>query len=211
MARQPSNAVLHLAGSSGSELPQDEVRRLELGDLVLPSGRIIVSDPTPGLIGEPLERRVGPGSYPVLVFAIEHWNAFAVLRFSNAGVTRWEFARSEREELGYSLGCSVDSGFAGFMDADTRVLVERRHELAQGDPEYFGYVMDVLMDGFVDEQAGIHTPIEGDPRNVAAFASGLGDGLYPVLWGLDDTGAPAVLLCDFQVIRDPGDMTAAPE
>ncbi len=202
---QDISAVLDLVELTEAELLARGMERSDVGQLFLPSGRLIVSDPTPGLIGEPLMRVAEPGRYRTTLYKRDGWNAFAVVRFSDRPVTNWELARVVGEERynfgpGKFLGCAVDSGFAGFMDAETSALIEQRWENEQENTQPWGYVGILMDDVATDDEAGIHHPLEGDPRNVAVFKSGFGDGSYPVLWGLDEAGTAALLLCDFQVI-----------
>ncbi|NJK95710.1 MAG: DUF4241 domain-containing protein [Bacteroidales bacterium] len=41
-------------------------------------------------------------------------------------------------------------------------------------------------------------------HNIIMFSSGLGDGLYPAYWGLDENGKPIKLLVDLLVIERLG-------
>lgn len=210
MAGKPAGErlVFRLAEAADSELAAHDLRRADLGQLYLPTGRLLICDPTPGMSdSEPLERAVAPGRYLVSAFAHEDRNAFALLRFSTERIARWETAPIELivdggESSRYSGGCIVDSGFAGFMDMETHSLIDLRDNAEQDDnPDYEGYIFDVLLESFFDEEAGLHCPIKGDPRNVAAFTSGYGDGEYPAFWGLDAADSPVLLLCDFLVIE----------
>ncbi len=210
MAGEPAGErrVLRLAEAADSELAAHDLRQAGLGQLYLPSGRLLVRDPTPGMSGpKPLKRSVMPGGYLVSAFAHEDRNAFALLRLSMERIARWETAPVEWIVDGsnsphYSGGCIVDSGFAGFMDMETQDLIDLRDNAEQdNNPDYEGYIFDVFLESFSDEEAGLHCPIKGDPRNVAAFTSGYGDGEYPVFWGLDVADSPVLLLCDFLVVE----------
>lgn len=207
MSEEPQDisAVLELVELTDAELLARGIERRDVGQLFLPSGRLIVSDPTPGLIGAPLTRAAEPGRYPATLYKRDGWNAFAVVRFSDRPVTNWELARVVGEEKynfgpGKFYGCAVDSGFAGFMDVETPALIEQRWEKEQENPDPWGYVATLMEDFTTDDEAGIHHPIAGDPRNVAVFKSGFGDGSYPVLWGFDEAGNAALVLCDFRVV-----------
>ena len=70
-----------------------------------------------------------------------------------------------------------------FMDADAqKVLLEANLEL--GYENWLEYY-----------------PEESNPLNVAMFASGHGDGMYPSFWGLNASGRVACLITDFQVLE----------
>jgi hypothetical protein len=176
-----------------------------LGDLVLPTGQIVASDP---FIADdlPFTRGVAPGRYPVLV-NVARINtdcrvAYAILRFSGERPVRWEMAlypehdpatRGEDEFSGYG----VDSGAGCFIDAGAvRILVERS-TMDNGDNQDLG---DLMAKTYVDTWSWANYVLDPDTgANVIAFSSGWGDGVYPSFWGLDKTGAPVCLVTDFRV------------
>jgi hypothetical protein len=132
--------------------------------------------------------------------------AAAALAITDAVPTRWEPAN-------YRLGGNrekyfrVDAGLACFMDASTRELLNDAMDRFDARYPQGNYYDDCLAPEFalsVDpawpHRAGnwaMHHPVPGDPRNVAMFASGLGDGLYAARWGLERRDLPARLVVDF--------------
>jgi hypothetical protein len=178
-----------------------------LGDLVLPTGQIVASDP---FIADdpPYTRGVAPGRYPVLVnvalINTDSRVAYAILRFSGQRPVQWEMARypkhdpatpGENEFSGYG----VDSGAGCFIDAGAvRILVERT--AADG-----GENQDLtqrMAETYVDTWSWVNYVLDPDTgANVIAFSSGWGDGVYPSFWGLDETGAPVCLVTDFRVFQ----------
>ncbi|HEY0152344.1 MAG TPA: DUF4241 domain-containing protein [Longimicrobium sp.] len=178
-----------------------------LGDLVLPTGQIVASDP---FIADdpPYTRGVAPGRYPVLVnvalINTDSRVAYAILRFSRQRPVQWEMARypkhdpatpGENEFSGYG----VDSGAGCFIDAGAvRILVERT--AADG-----GENQDLtqrMAETYVDTWSWVNYVLDPDTgANVIAFSAGWGDGVYPSFWGLDETGAPVCLLTDFRVFQ----------
>lgn len=181
------------------ELASLGIEKISLGELVMTSGRLIVGDPLPGMIGNPLARVVAPGTYPVSLFRHGDWNAFVVLRFSGRQIANWALATDESGSSD-SVG-NVGSGFASFMDAETQLLVEERDKGEQhSNPDYSDYLFGALFKDLPSEAGGVHLPDPGDKRNVVVFASGYGDGSYPAFWGLDTDGGVAAILCDLKVI-----------
>lgn len=192
-------SATRFVGLPEHELAPLGIEKIDLGELVMSSGRLIVGDPLPGLIGDPLARIVAPGAYPVTLFRHGDWNAYAVVKFSESQISSWELATDESGSS--ELVGNVDSGFASFMDAETRQLIERRDQREQQfNPDYSDYLFGALFMDLPSEAGGIHLPDPQDKRNVVVFSSGFGDGSYPVWWGLDSRGEVAAILCDLQVI-----------
>lgn len=196
---------------------QWHVRLLPAGDLVLPSGRIIATDPcyldrpddTP-----PFVRTIPPGCYPVWLALARKasdapWAervACMVLHLSDGPAVQWEPALRPDERLAelpprHFYGHGVDSGNACFVDAAV---------IAGLDPEMR---RELYTDGVVGahERAGwhtrfVHVPIPGSSAaNLIACSSGYGDGFYPSWWGIDETGDPCTLATDFFVLVEEVD------
>lgn len=188
------------------------VRPVPAGELVLPSGRIIATDPcyltrlddTP-----PFGRTVPPGCYPVWIALARKasdapWAervACMVLQLSEGPAVQWEPALRPGERLvdlppGHCYGHGVDSGNACFVDAAA---------IAGLDP---AMRRALYLDGVVRsyERTGwrtrfVHVPLPGQASaNVIACSSGYGDGFYPSWWGIDETGDPCALATDFFVL-----------
>lgn len=185
------------------------VRPVPAGELVLPSGRIIATDPcyltrlddTP-----PFVRTVSPGPYPVWLALARKardapWAervACMVLQLSEGPAVQWELALRPGERLadlppGHCYGHGVDSGNACFVDAAA---------VAALDPAMLG---TLYLDGVVRayERARWRTrfvsvPLPGAaPVNLVACVSGYGDGYYPSWWGYDVAGGICALATDF--------------
>jgi hypothetical protein len=186
---------------------------VDLGELYLPTGKLYCCDPFLSFEVGPLERTLDPGNYRVRVLVPEFvgWGrrvAAAVLLVGDARPTRWEEA-IYRAADSVDAGFRVDAGLACFMDAATRdVFVEVLESFYSRFPNG-NYYDEILAGEFAHSadparprHAGdwtIHYPIRGDPRNIAMFASGLGDGVYIAEWGLDAEDYPAALAVDFGV------------
>lgn len=193
-----------------------------IGELYLPSGRIVASDPFFLAGDKPFTGEVKPGKYPVelVVATVEpdhHRVAFARLKFSDSPATKWTMALNEgltedqiRElKPGQIFGFGVDAGLGCYIDPATIEIfnsVMDKSFNANGD-----YYTDVLASEFKEVSAkhplshsegiwNVHHPVKGDERNVVMFHSGWGDGFYATYWGADNKGNVVELITDFGVV-----------
>ena len=179
------------------------------GDLVLPSGKVMVGDPvaSDGMLAFDLGLR--PGRYPVHVVTArpkylgDDWArvAWETLTLSSSTVTHWEPAvptgHSVNElNAGQVFSWGTDGGTGGFASPEAMTPMDASLQADQslysllGDrEEATGWVWALLT---VDQRTG---------ANVFACPSGFGDGGYPVLLGLDAGNRPAMLVSDFGVLE----------
>jgi len=172
------------------------VRRL--ADLWLPTGRIVAAD---AMIGgsEPFARSVPAARYPTAIaIALETSErvAFAIIRFSEARVAKWEMAVPEGKDAsalksGQVFGYGVDSGTGSFCDASVQQLLL---EVNEADAGFFERAVEEM-------GAGRWLHVETPQGSLALFSSGFGDGRYASYFGLDEAGNPAMLVTDFQVVK----------
>jgi hypothetical protein len=171
--------------SDGDELV---ARIVEVGVLSLRTGRIAIGDPLTGLLamsgpGGPLPS----GDFAVEVAVVGYPNgdarvAAARVRFADRPAKRW---------LGAEHGAGVDSGTAGFADADDIEAVAGRSDA----------IMTALAERYVDTYS--LAVVDAGGGKLAAFSSGIGDGRYAAWWGLDADGAPVALCLDFDLLTEP--------
>jgi hypothetical protein len=209
------------------KLVLDTAVRLEevsIGNLFLPTGRIVAGDPFFINTSRPFKTKVNPGNYPVklLIYKIEedHYRvAYARIQFSDSRATHWRLAVTEsmtdQESKGHQeggfFGYAVDSGLGCFTDLETTKIFESvKNKFYRDNPDknYFG---DVLAKEF-EASSGQHPlsiktgdwnnhfPHAGDNHNVIMFSSGWGDGAYPTYWGMSQGGEIVELITDFIVI-----------
>jgi Protein of unknown function (DUF4241) len=174
-----------------------------LPDVWLPSGEIVACD---GFImmHQPFTRRVRPGRYAVTIaiaaFAEgDERIAFAQMRFSDRPVARWEMALLAGQdtstlEPGYFFGYPVDSGTGSFADPRAVELINKAT-----DPEmkFFNEVSAEMEKVYRHTRSWVH--IETPEGSAVLFSSGLGDGMYPSYFGLEDTGEAVAIVTDFFV------------
>jgi hypothetical protein len=175
-----------------------------LGDLVLPTGRIVACDPFVMMDDPPYTGGVPPGRYPVLLnvaaFNDDQRVAYAILRLSDAPPVRWEMALAPGQDaatLGANeiFGYGVDSGTGCFIDAAAVKLLD---DHATPENDYNQDLIDLMEKTYVHTWSWMdHVLDSGTGANVIAFSSGWGDGAYPSYWGLDEAGAPVCLVTDF--------------
>lgn len=184
----------------------------DVGELLLPSGRVVACDPLAPHDSKELERKVGAGAYPVRVVHLADTRvvAFAQLVLAPGKVVRWELAKMKGGNTSYT----TETGTGAFADA---VLVKRLVKAMLDDDD----VSDTMQDAFEDEDVPwlLYAPEgeedeeedddedeeeeeEDDQPNIAMFNSGHGDGSYQSYWGLDAAGKALCLVTDFGVAKD---------
>jgi len=186
------------------------LERQRIGDLSLPSGRVVAGDPLfLDFSGDPLVRSAPPGVYPVDILLARLPGqvrvAAAIVRFSDATASSFEQGQTINGDppetcQGFTLAFSVDSGTGGFAAAEfVEALV--RAPRASADAAYDAIVAQLDANEAGDWTSAIYE-FESGTGNVVAMSSGYGDGDYPVFWLLDADGQPVALLADFKVLGD---------
>jgi len=203
------------------EMNSQELVEIHIGDVNLPTGRIIVSDPFFSLEQRPFSRTVEPDKYPVFIYvsqidAAHHRIAYAKIKFRPEEPKTWilaltdDLTNEELTDLGEDefYGFPVESGLACFLDEETNTrFVAKLDELQEKNPES-NYYDDVLSEEFMaysgknnfSRELGDwndHKPDADSDNNVIMFASGWGDGYYPAYWGITENGDLAELTIDF--------------
>lgn len=198
----------------------------KVGDIYLPSGKIVSADPFISDHTKPFVKTVEPGTYPVNLYfkkqSENHYRiAYSKIKFKQEKATRWILALTEGDEVktvqelkpGEFLGFPVDAGLAFFTDAEThKVYLKKSDELYAGE-ELFNYYDDVLYDEMVADSSKSkygsddgdwtnHTPDKNFKGNMIIHASGWGDGYYPAYWGLNARNEIVELAMDFFVINE---------
>jgi hypothetical protein len=178
------------------------------GDLVLPSGKVMVGDPVSSDSMLTFDYHLKPGSYPIhLVTAhvryLGHdWdrNAWEALSLSAQPVSRWEPAipvGHSRAELkpGEVFEWGTDGGEGGFASPEAMKVEDQ----SLGADEAL-YTDLGGREEANDWAFGIATADARTGANIFGCTSGFGDGGYPVFLGVDAQGRPAALLSDFGVL-----------
>lgn len=198
------------AFTSGTRFAQDtgepiEVSRRGLGQLQVPSGRLVVGDPATTDLTEPLialARQAPTGVFPVEVavacFGSDLRVACARVRFrADEPATVWEVAGFEGgpSDSGDSVPAyGVDAGMACFFDARACAGADHSEEITEA-------WLAAVEQNSVPTWAWHVAELGG--ANIVMFSSGWGDGLYSSYWGLDDSGRIVELVTDFEVLIGP--------
>lgn len=203
------------------EMSAQELVEIHIGDVNLPTGRVIVADPFFTEDQEAFARAVEPDKYPVFIYMAEidelhHRIAYAKIKFRPEAAAKWilaiteDLTPDELNELGEDefYGFAVESGLACFMDAETKILLTQRIDKLQEEKPDSNYYDEVLATEF-SEYSGKnqfsralgdwndHHPDKESDNNVIMFSSGWGDGYYPAYWGLNENGDTVELVIDF--------------
>jgi hypothetical protein len=205
------------------EMNSQELVEIHVGDVNLPTGKIIVADPFFSMEQQPFARTVEPDKYPVFIYMAEidklhHRIAYAKIKFRPEEATKWilaltgDLSQEELDDLDEDefYGFPVESGLACFLDEETNAeLVEKIDALQEKSPEA-NYYDEVLADEFrkysgknnFSRELGDwndHRPNADSDNNVVMFSAGWGDGYYPAYWGLNDNGDTIELVIDFLI------------
>ncbi len=202
----------HAAGllADGVTLATDEgdiaVRRVALGDLAVPSGRVVACDPlaVPPRTTRPVT--VPPGVYPVEVGVLDLPEtgdriAWAMLCLADAPVAYWAAVPQARES---AQPGKREPGISGFMDAEAAALLGARLVDPATGPALRAEILAAI-----SAEAGdlwLDLPLDEEGRlNAILFTSGIGAGVYPTSAGYPDGPDPVCLLTDFLLVAVDGD------
>ena len=206
-----------------AEFKTNELTEIHIGDLNLPTGKIIAADPFFTDSQHAFVRSVEPDKYPVYIYMAEidelhHRVAYAKIKFRPETATKYilalteDLTKEELDELGEEefFGFPVDSGLAALLDAQTNEQLTARMDLLQENNPEANYYDEVLAKEFTEYSGknkfsralgdwNDHHPSPDSDNNVIMFSSGWGDGYYPAYWGLNDNGDTIELVIDFLI------------
>lgn len=180
------NLNLIYEGPEPKKLDDDRTLiRREMGDLNLPSGRVVACDSIVLAAPHPFTVTVKPGRYPVAAFIINYAKnddnrvALAAVFFNDQKAVHWEMALisdkqkpAELEDNGF-FGYPVDSGTGGFMSAEAAQyqiakmradyeLNKDKYEMKVGETSVFmGGLFDNPMNELIGKFHATHVPTYG--------------------------------------------------
>lgn len=197
---------------------------IELGELSLPSGKMIVSDPFLSYNQRPLAMDLRPGKYPVTLVVAEiepkHFRVGLVrVKLATGKPVDWELAVTddvlphELADLGANdfIGFEASSGLGMLIDAEFNEeyveVLKKYYQCNQGA----NYYNDILSEEFLNASGhhpnsrnlgdwNVHYPTGDTNKNIMMFATGWGEGLFPAYWGVDEKGKVVELIIDFLVL-----------
>lgn len=205
----PTEDALLPPDSSSADKTQLPYQDMYVGDLVLPSGRVMVGDGIASDSEVLFDFGLKPGSYPIHIVtakAIYRTTDYASvaweeLLLSNTAVTRWVPAVPAGHSLkelkpGEQFSFGTDGGGGGFASPEAMKYMDAAL-LSTDDP---------LLTPLVEREEandwlwGLATVDSKTGANVFVTTTG-GDGGFPIILGLDAQNRPAVLLSDFGTLQ----------
>ncbi|MER7888653.1 DUF4241 domain-containing protein [Micromonospora sp. NPDC094482] len=185
------------------------VEAYPVGDIVLPTGRVVGCDPLVCPEAEPFTVTVAPGSYPARAWVaavlrddaeVDRRVAALELVVSDEPTVRWELALVDDQDVS-TLG--ADDYFGYGVDAGTGTLA---------DPAALsvleGWEYDQVEEVFIPDELptapvpGLITAVldEATGANVVTVSSGWGDGCYGTWIGRSADGRVTSFVTDFMVV-----------
>jgi Protein of unknown function (DUF4241) len=167
------------------------IRIADAGPLVLPTGRIVVSDPILDPFNKPFSVTVPADTYPMLLALVNDEVALVMVRFSEGAPVRWEAAKPATFSVDSATGCLMDHKVCRFL---------RRK--AEGDhyDRYSRRFQDAL-----EEHEGLwgsYCVDAASGANVVLFHTWGGDGVFPSFFGYNAAGQVACLVTDMFLCSD---------
>ena len=160
-------------------------RIADAGALVLPTGRIVVSDPILDPWNKPFSVVVPPGAYPVLLSLIRDEVALAMVRLGEASPVEWKRTKPDSFNVDSATGC--------FMDHKVSRFLRRRAECDNFEKYMHGF------QSALHEQEGRWANCCLDREsgaNVVLFRTCGGDGIFPCFFGFGSNGSAVCLIVD---------------
>lgn len=188
-----------------------QLRTVSVGELELPSGRLVAFDPLVAPETEPFERTVEPGDYPVELVLAEMRDedrlAYAVIRFNDSVAVRWQVATIDGESNTDRWGRPEPGGFP--VDSAVVCLADERAAgriidimNIDGDEEFERLMRHALRRGALGRSPYGHAVIDlpvTDSGNLPTFEAD--PGLYTSHWGFDSNGELSMFVVDFGILE----------
>lgn len=189
---------------------------MEIGNVSLPSGKVIVRDPLVYLNADekPYFVEVPKGDFPVTVAVakLEGWGdryAAVKVEFTKEKPVLYQEALIGTENLegvneGEYFGFAVDAGLGCITDPEVVPFVEKFLSELNVDNIYDNYFAELFAESYKENPRNqrdlgdwINWKVSDTEYHIPIFASGLGDGLYPVYFAYDAQGKISGLYIHF--------------
>jgi|SRR5208283_2932149 len=215
-----SPEYLKTALQDGYSMKNIKLVHRPVGDLFLPTGRLVACDPFVFPDAEPFSLSLPRGRFPLVLIiaeiATDERVAFALVHFSRNTPARWEMLSVGSQDIsnlkdGEIFGYPVDSGTGCFMDNSAGSLL---NDAMGKDPNYYETLTKEMDKTYRHTRSWLDTKI-GD-ANLVAFSSGYGDGSYATYAGFDSDNEISTVVTDFAVLASgpnvipPRDSEASP-
>ncbi len=191
-----------------------------IGELYLPTGRVVACDPFLVYDTEPFDQEVEPGKYP-LTLSIAHYEegdqriALATIHFREEKPKSWTTAttstpgsrryrtRGNVTTVEGIYNYIVDYGCGSFMDAQAAVFLTER---LRADPDYMYGLAEQMRENLAPTREWAIVTLEPNTGlNLGIFSSGGGDGDYYSYWGIagdDEDDEIVCLTTDFEIFAE---------
>jgi hypothetical protein len=166
-------------------------RIADAGALVLPTGRIVVSDPILDPFRKPFSVAVPAATYPVLLSLIKDEVALVMVNFAEGPPVRWQAAKPETFAVDSATGCLMDYKVCRFL----RRITE--------DDKYGSYIhrfQDAIEEN--EELWGNYCVDRSSGANVVLFRTWGGDGVFPSFFGYNAADEVVCLVTDMFLCFD---------
>jgi hypothetical protein len=166
-------------------------RIADAGALVLPTGRIVVSDPILDPFNKPFSVSVAPDTYAVLLSLINDEVALIMVNFAEEQPVRWQRTKPESFGVDSATGCLMDHEVCRFL---------RRKAQVDKYERYSRRFQDTL-----DENGGLwgsYCVDRSSGANVVLFRTWGGDGAFPSFFGYNASGDVVCLVTDMFLCLD---------
>lgn len=201
---------------TSNEIAGQQLETMEIGNVSLPSGKVVVRDPLVSLDANqsPYFVQAPKGNFPVTISVVksEDWgDRYAVVKveFTKEKPLVYREALIGIEELeGVTkddfFGFGVDAGLGCITDAEVLPFVDKFTDESDVDNLYDDYFAEIFAQSYKhnpDNQrdAGdwINWTVPNTEYQIPMFTSGFGDGEYPVYFAYDANGEICGLYIQF--------------
>ena len=201
---------------TSDEIMEQKLEVMEIGNVSLPSGKVVVRDPLVSLNANqsPYFIQAPKGNFPVTIAVVksEDWgDRYAVVKveFTKEKPVVYREALIGIEELediteDDFFGFGVDAGLGCITDAEVLPFVDQFVDEKDFDNIYDDYFAGLFAQSYKDNpnnqrEAGdwINWTVPVTNYQIPMFASGFGDGGYPVYFAYDANGEICGLYIQF--------------
>jgi hypothetical protein len=178
------------------------VERRQVGELDLPSGRLVACDPAYGE-EPPFVVPLSPGRYPVSLsianLKADKRIAGVMVQMKAETAVNWKPALRQGDKSDNRAAYGVDSAIGCFMDEATAVIWRKQIEQSG----FYETVVDQMDDGYGESccWGNISLDTADGQVNAILFSTGYGDGFFRSYWGYSAEGDFACLVTDFNVLK----------
>lgn len=189
---------------TSSEIAGQQLETMEIGNVSLPSGKVVVRDPLVALNANqsPYFVETPKGNFPVTIAVVksEDWgDRYAVVKveFTKERPIVYREALigiEDLEDVGEDdfFGFGVDAGLGCIADAEVLPYVDKFEAELDADNMYDDYFAGLFAQSYKDRPDNqrdsgdwINWTVPNTDYQIPMFASGFGDGSYPVYFGYD--------------------------